>query len=499
MSAEGARSTLALDFDRGTLLLRPLEGERGEPILPEEVRAALFSLGAREDERVHALRLPAYRYAALVLELRALGVPLEDRARAYEQLERLPAPAREPRSYQAEALAAWKKASRRGVVVLPTGSGKTFLAVLAIRDAARSALVCVPTIDLLHQWYSVLAASFPGTEIGALGAGQLVVRDLTVATYDSAYLHLDRFGARFGLAIFDEAHHLPGATFSLAATLAIAPFRLGLTATPERTDGGEAVLSDLVGPIVYRREIKELSGEHLAPYELVSIQVELSEDERSRYEGARGRFRSFVDSRRIRLGGKDGWRRFLIESSRDSEGREAFASWREQRRIALATPRKLEVLEGIISRHCGRPAGLPPNPPSPLLGEGVEGRGSGADRILVFTDENDAAYEVSRRFLVPAITHQTKPRERRAFLEAFASGRFPVLATSRVLNEGVDVPAASVAVVLSGSATVREHVQRLGRILRPAPGKLAILYEVVSSGTSEESASARRRQHDAYR
>src|SRR5205807_663626 len=93
------------------------------------------------------------------------------------------------------------------------------------------------------------------------------------------------------------------------------------------------------------------------------------------------------------------------------------------------------------------------------------------DRVLVFTDENDAAYQVSTRFLVPAITHQTKPRERRAFLEGFARGRFPVLATSRVLNEGVDVPAASIAVVLSGTATVREHVQRLGRILRPSPGK----------------------------
>jgi superfamily II DNA or RNA helicase len=46
---------------------------------------------------------------------------------------------------------------------------------------------------------------------------------------------------------------------------------------------------------------------------------------------------------------------------------------------------------------------------------------------------------------------------------------------------------------------VREHVQRLRRILRPAPGKLAILYEVVTQGTTEEQASARRRQHDAYR
>jgi superfamily II DNA or RNA helicase len=70
--------------------------------------------------------------------------------------------------------------------------------------------------------------------------------------------------------------------------------------------------------------------------------------------------------------------------------------------------------------------------------------------------------------------------------------------TSRVLNEGVDVPEASVGVVVSGSASVREHVQRLGRILRPVAGKQAVLYELISAGTSESSVSQRRRQHRAY-
>jgi superfamily II DNA or RNA helicase len=67
------------------------------------------------------------------------------------------------------------------------------------------------------------------------------------------------------------------------------------------------------------------------------------------------------------------------------------------------------------------------------------------------------------------------------------------------LNEGVDVPAANVAVIISGSGSVREHVQRLGRILRPQEGKRAILYELVSEGTSEANTSERRRNHDAYR
>jgi superfamily II DNA or RNA helicase len=455
---------LSLAFDRGTLLVHGLDEEDARDFTVAD---------ARFDERVGALRVPAYRYAELILSLRSRGVAYDDRARAYEKLEGITPPAREPRPYQSEAVSAWRAGSRRGVVVLPTGAGKTFVAVLAIADAARSVLVVAPTIDLLHQWYSVLAASFPGRKIGAVGAGEFTVEPLTVTTYDSAYLHLDRLGDRFGLVVYDEAHHLPGATYALAAKLAIAPFRLGLTATPERTDGGESRLQDLVGPIVYRKEITELAGEYLAPYEVVTVRVELDDDERNRYESARERWRSFLESRGIRLGGPGGWTRFLVEASRDAEGRAAFKAWREQRRIALATPRKLDALERILA-------------------------GMKDERVLVFTDENDAAYDVSSRFLVPAITHQTKPRERRAFLEGFASGALPVLATSRVLNEGVDVPAASVAVVLSGTSTVREHVQRLGRILRPAPGKLAILYEVVTSGTTEEQVSARRRQHDAY-
>ncbi|MCM8527458.1 MAG: ATP-dependent helicase, partial [Lentisphaeraceae bacterium] len=75
----------------------------------------------------------------------------------------------------------------------------------------------------------------------------------------------------------------------------------------------------------------------------------------------------------------------------------------------------------------------------------------------------------------------------------------PILVTSKVLNEGVDVPEASIGIVVSGSGSIREHVQRLGRILRKSSGKQAILYELVSQGTSEYYVSERRREHRAYK
>jgi superfamily II DNA or RNA helicase len=121
------------------------------------------------------------------------------------------------------------------------------------------------------------------------------------------------------------------------------------------------------------------------------------------------------------------------------------------------------------------------------------------DLTLVFTQDNATAYEISRRFLVPAITHQTKVSERSEILDRFRQGEYGVVVTSKVLNEGVDVPEANVAVIISGSGSVREHVQRLGRILRRREGKRARLYELVAANTTETFTSDRRRDHAAYR
>src|SRR5262249_42787483 len=161
--------------------------------------------------------------AEIVLALRRAGVELDDRARRYEELASGLRVIREPRPFQGEALAAWKRAQNRGVVVLPTGAGKSHVAVLAIADRKRSTLVVAPTLDLVRQWYDLLRTSF-GTEIGIVGGGEHSVEPLTVTTYDSAYLHMENIGNRFGLIVFDECHHLPGETYQLAAELCLAPF-----------------------------------------------------------------------------------------------------------------------------------------------------------------------------------------------------------------------------------------------------------------------------------
>jgi superfamily II DNA or RNA helicase len=425
------------------------------------------------DTRTACHRAEALAYAEIVRALVAEKIPYRDDARRYAELSSGARIHREARPYQSEALAAWRGARGRGVVVLPTGAGKTHVAVMAIDAVRRATLVVAPTLDLVRQWYDLLRTTF-AMPVGLVGGGEFTLEPLTVTTYDSAYIHVEKLGARFGLVVFDECHHLPGPGYSFAARGCLAPYRLGLTATPERPDGRDADLAALIGPAVYRKDIVELSGEYLAEYRTERVAVDLSPSERAEYEAERAVYRAFVAASGIRWSDPDAWSQFVMRSARTVEGRRAMLAYRRQRELAFSAPGKLDYVAHLLDRHR-------------------------ADRVILFTVDNRTVYTVSRRFLVPAITHQTKVRERSEILERFADGTYGAVATSRVLNEGVDVPDANVAIVMSGSGSVREHVQRLGRILRKRDGKRAHLYELVASGTAEAFTSERRREHSAYR
>jgi superfamily II DNA or RNA helicase len=112
--------------------------------------------------------------------------------------------------------------------------------------------------------------------------------------------------------------------------------------------------------------------------------------------------------------------------------------------------------------------------------------------MLIFTAHNHFAYRISRLHLIPVITHQTKAAERKEILEKFRAGKYRAIVTTKVLNEGIDVPEAKIAVILGGSASDREYVQRLGRVLRKQGNAEAILYEVIARNTADEKISQRR-------
>ncbi len=442
-----------LKLDRGTLVMYTVP----------EVVSDLFTWDARSQN----YRARGQDYREIVERLKAREIAFKDEAAAFQKLELGFSREITPYPHQTATLKAWKAAGRRGVAELPTGSGKTLVAQLALRDTPRSALICVPTLDLLQQWYSGLLAAFPDANVGLLGGGSHDDTPILVSTYDSAAIHAEELAGKFALLICDECHHLPSDFNRTIAEMSLAPYRLGLSATLKRSDGRERDLETLLGPVVYSSRPEDLAGSALAAYQEVVIKVRLSPAEQARYDGLIRQRDDFLRLSSIKLGSLDGWKQFIMASG-SPQGRAAMLAHREAKSLAYGTEGKLRVLEEILVNH--------PD-----------------ERTLIFTNDNATVYKVSREFLIPSITHQTPTKERHGVLERFRDGSYRILVTSRVLNEGVDVPEASVDVVLSGTATEREYVQRLGRILRQAEGKKATLYEVVTEGTSEERVSLQRK------
>jgi superfamily II DNA or RNA helicase len=149
------------------------------------------------------------------------------------------------------------------------------------------------------------------------------------------------------------------------------------------------------------------------------------------------------------------------------EGRRAIAAWSRARRLLAYPEAKRRLVGSLLTRHR-------------------------ADRAIVFVGDNETAYRVAREFLIMPFTCDIARRERASALERFRRGTLRALVSARVLNEGVDVPDAEVGIVVAGRFGEREHIQRVGRVLRPAEGKRALVYELVVRGTAEVGQSARR-------
>ncbi|MEA2089595.1 MAG: DEAD/DEAH box helicase family protein [Thermoproteota archaeon] len=372
----------------------------------------------------------------------------------------------ELRSYQQKALNAWLDAGGRGVIVLPTGAGKTYIALKAMEELNVATLVVVPTLDLVTQWREQLEHQF-GVEVGVYGGGESVLKALTVATYDSAYIRAPQLGNKFLLVIFDEVHHLPAPSYSQIAEMYIAPYRMGLTATYEREDERHRQLPGLVGGRVYQLGVDALAGTHLSPYTHEKVFVDLTPQEQEVYEREYSVFTSYLKRKNISLRSPEDFQRFIMHTGVDPEARNALLARNTAVKIALNSTAKINRLAELLQTHR-------------------------EEKTLIFTRHNQLVYRISRRFLIPAITHQTPREERKEILDRFKAGRYRVIVTSQVLDEGVDVPDATVGLILSGTGSSREYIQRLGRILRKREGKQARLIEIVSRETVETRISQRR-------
>ncbi len=372
----------------------------------------------------------------------------------------------ELRPYQYEAFERWLEIGNgKGIIIMPTGAGKTHIAIYAIQNIKKSALCVVPTIALLEQWVSKLNEYFE--DIGVWYGERKELRPITVSTYQSASISAEYLGNKFEFLIFDEVHHLPAESYRKIAEFSLARFRLGLTSTLEREDNLHIDVDKLIGKFKFTAKYEDIK-DFLADWEIKTIRVNMKPDKVRRYKELMAQYRNFCLKCGLQPGNKNSFLQVIRMSYKDPTARQALLAHNEARRIATNADEKVDIIRDILKKH--------PN-----------------DKILIFTDTQEFAYRISKEFFVPVITSEISPTERSKYLSGFSEGRYRVIVSAHVLDEGIDVPEASVAIIASGSSSPREFIQRLGRILRPSKPN-AILYEIVSHFTSEVFSSRMRKR-----
>jgi superfamily II DNA or RNA helicase len=453
MTTQADRPKARLSFHEGTLVLEGWVSKAVEKVFGTNI----WSFDGRSNNwRCEASR---YRQIKQLLDQKAVGTI--DEVPRWQTVNwahnRLPL----MRPEQQAAIDAWMP-EQRGIIVMPTGTGKTEVALSIMNQLRCSTLVVAPIRDLMYQWQRRILKGLD-YDSGVIGDSLFNARAVSVTTYDSACIHMPRLGNQFKLIIFDECHHLPGPIRRDAARMSAAPFKLGLTATLERSDGKHADLTHWIGPVVHRLELANVRGQSLADYEIFRVPVHLNSVEQTRYDELSSLIQAYC-YKRLTDDPEFTWESLSAEYGADPDARRVLQDRAEE---------KLRILEDLFRLHHGSP-------------------------VLVFTGSNAMARAVSRRFLIPCLLNHCGKAERLDYLDGLRNGVYPAIVANQVLDEGVDVPEVKVAIVLGGKSSTKQAKQRLGRILRRSGDEKAVLYEVVAQNTNETKRSRRRRNSDAY-
>ena len=458
-----------ISFDRGTLVLDIPPSLSSRPVFNSHFM--IF------DKRIKKLRCDAihYRYITEQLEIENIAYESSVAKWCVVNWNNIQIPVL--RKEQIQAVNTWMK-TKKGVIVMPTGSGKTIIALSIMNKLSISTLIVAPVRDLMYQWQRKISEIL-GYDAGIIGDNIFDIRPVSCTTYHSAYIHMDKLGDKFGLIIFDECHHLPGLSRRESALMSPAPFRLGLTATPERSDDLQNDLPQLIGPTVFDISITELAGNVLADYDIFRIPVALNDDEQFAYNKASLVIRNHMlnkiqELKDKGLKGKYSWMDLIKETGKDPEARKAQQAFYFKKSIEDRAAEKFRVLEDLFRLHYGEP-------------------------VLIFAGSNTMARDVSIRFLIPCLLSHSRKRERQDILKGFENGTYPAIVANQVLDEGVDIPVVKTAIVLGGESSSRQAKQRLGRILRKTGNKKGKLYEIVCNDTGEAIKSRKRRRSDAYK
>jgi len=422
------------------------------------------------DSKTNSLVSFGINYKKITGYLEAKNIEYDDQVLNLLPLEQLAKIKLKLRDYQKKAIERWSQ-EKMGSIVLPTGAGKTMIGLKIIEKMNSPTLIVVPTLDLIKQWTEILSKNF-NIEIGNIGGGIENIQAITVSTYDSAYIKAQSIGNRFLLIVFDEVHHLPAPSYRLIAETFVAPYRLGLTATLEREDHLDADFPYLIGKTIFRITANELAKKnYLANYVIERKQTSMSKEEYQKYKENMTLYYTCLGKIGLKMSSYNSFKRLIMISSRNNLARRALVARNKAVDIALNSRSKMDEIRNILSENK-------------------------KIKTIIFTQHNKLVYDISNTFLIPFITYKSSKEEREDVLVGFKNGRYDAIVTSKVLDEGIDVPDAQLGILVSGTGSSREFVQRLGRLLRPKnDNQQARLIEIVSSGTSETLTSKRRQRN----
>lgn len=359
-----------------------------------------------------------------------------------------------PRGWQTEALASWVKNNNRGVVSVVTGGGKTVFALACVDHFKPLAtLVVVPTKALLEQWWEEAANYFDlGLDEVNIVDGRLSLRlgTINIAVMNTAAKLAQKNwpGSGKWLLIVDECHKIAAPEFSKVLH---GPFTatLGLSATPDRQydEGLEETIIPALGEIIYQYDYKAaLRDSVIVPFDLQNVVFELESDVLKQYQKTTRAIAKAVD-----------------EHGPDSQ--EALALFLKRARISNSSFKRIQLAARLV----------------------LEKREA---KTLVFHEDIEACdviVGVLAGLGIRCRVYHSKLslRDRTKVLSAFRSKKISVLVTCRALDEGFNVPETERGIIAASTATERQRIQRLGRILRPAPGKQRALIQTLAATDSE--------------
>jgi len=353
------------------------------------------------------------------------------------------------REWQQKAMPLWEQGGHRGIVSVVTGGGKTIFALSCIeRLQPETTLVVVPTVALLDQWW-IEAADFFGLEIDEVHVvrsnGSIRTGTINLAVLNTAATLNEKKRVPPCFLIVDECHKAASDKFRAALDVPKLA-SLGLSATPERQydDGLQDVLIPALGPVIFEYSYRDaLRDGVIVPFNLRNVVFDLEEDRQAEYDKL-----TRAIAKAIRRYG--------------AEAEETVALYLKRARVMNLSMERVRLALKLCAAHRQQ-------------------------RVLVFHEDVEACNLIHHVLVTnnvrSGIYHsKLTMRERVAMLTGYRRGDLDVLVTCRALDEGFNVPETQVGIIAASTATRRQRIQRLGRVLRPASGKSgALIYTLVAT------------------